>query len=64
MGLTGVTYICDGRKVCGGAPGCQKECKHTLDPSHALSKESPELILQLLEKFEIVGDVRLIEKEK
>lgn len=59
-----VAYICNQKRECMDHVSCQKDCKRTHDPTYALCDESIELISNLLARFDIIGDAKLVEKEK
>ena len=59
-----VVYICDRNNACKDHVSCQRDCKRTHDPTYALNKKSISLIADLISTFDIIGDVKLVEKEK
>ena len=59
-----VTYICNKNKECKDHRSCQVDCIHTHDPTYASNRDSVSLIADLISRFDIIGDVNLVEKEK
>lgn len=59
-----VAYICNRYRECRDHKSCQIDCIRTHDPTYALNSDSISLIAELISKFDIIGDVKLVEKEK
>ena len=59
-----VAYICDKNKECRDHVSCGVDCCRTHDPTYAANRDSVSIIADLISTFDIIGDAKLIEKEK